>query len=290
MNQLSSNDVPSDIAKRITSAADQLYEENGKTAFPNVDTVRRRARVNMNDASAVMRTWRRAQTALAAPLQAAIPDVVQGASQTMLVAVWTAATESANNNLQMAQAGWEQERAEAEACRVQLARAFDGQTEELALLQRHVEDFEKQIAAHTDELKVLMTTAEEWKQAASTAETKAATAEAKAATAEARSAEISVRADDLRAELSHAHVFANQQRQEAKERLETAESTIEGLREELRQTSAINSDMRDELARLQGQAEAFASRSQAPPLPPDGNAPAPPKRTAATKSKTPNGT
>lgn len=283
MNQLSSNDVPSDIAKRITSAADQLYEENGKTAFPNVDTVRRRARVNMNDASAVMRTWRRAQTALAAPLQAAIPDAVQGASQTMLVAVWTAATENANNNLQMAQAGWEQERAEAEACRVQLARAFDGQTEELALLQRHVEDFEKQIAAHTDELKVLMTTAEEWKQAASAAE-------AKAATAEGRSAEISVRANDLKAELSHAHVFANQQRQEAKERLEIAESTIEGLREELRQTSAINGDMRDELARLRGQAEAFASRSQAPPLPQDENAPASPKRTSATKSKTPNGT
>lgn len=283
MNQLPSNDVPSDIARRITSAADQLYEENGKTAFPNVDSVRRRARVNMNDASAVMRTWRRAQTALAAPLQAAIPDAVQGASQTMLVAVWTAATESANNNLQMAQAGWEQERAEAEACRVQLARAFDGQTEELALLQRHVEVFEKQIAAHTDELKVLVTTAEEWKQAA-------LASEAKAATAEARSAEISVRANDLKAELSHAHVFANQQRQEAKERLEIAESTIEVLREELRQTSAINSDMRDELARLRGQAEAFASGSQAPPLPPDGNAPAPPKRTAATKSKTPNGT
>lgn len=282
MNRLPSTDVPSDIAKRITSAADQLYEENGKTAFPNVDTVRRRARVNMNDASAVMRVWRRAQTALAAPLQAAIPDAVQGASQTLLVAVWTAAMESANSNLQMAQAGWEQERAEAEACRDQVARAFDSQTEELALVQRNVEVLEKRIAAHTDELKALANSAEELRQAASAAE-------AKAATAEARSVEIGVRADDLKAELSHAHVYANQQRQEAKERLEAAQSTIEALREELRQQSAINSEMRDELARLRGQTEAFAGASQTTPLPPDGKAQASPKRKAATKSKTPNG-
>lgn len=29
MNQLPSTDVPIDIARRIASAADQLYEENG---------------------------------------------------------------------------------------------------------------------------------------------------------------------------------------------------------------------------------------------------------------------
>ena len=130
MTPLPTSDIPSDIVKRITMAADQLYEESGRTSFPNVDTVRRTARADMNATSNVMRTWRRAQTAAAAPLPSAIPESVHCASQTLLSAVWTAASSSANANLQTAQAGWEQERAEAEACRQQLASAFDSQTEE----------------------------------------------------------------------------------------------------------------------------------------------------------------
>ena len=68
MDSLASLDIPNDIVRRITLAAYQLHEENGRSTFPNVDAVRRKARVNMNDASAVMRAWRRNQTAAAAPL------------------------------------------------------------------------------------------------------------------------------------------------------------------------------------------------------------------------------
>ena len=46
---------------RIYAAADALFEQNGRDAFPTVDAVRKAARVNMNDASSGMKEWRRAQ-------------------------------------------------------------------------------------------------------------------------------------------------------------------------------------------------------------------------------------
>lgn len=282
MSHLPETDVPNEIARRITSAADQLYEESGKISFPNVDTVRRRARVNMNDASAVMRIWRRTQTASAAPLQAAIPDAVQSASQSLLATVWKVATETANSNLQMAQAGWEQERSETEACRRQLACAFDSQTEELAALQRSVDDAENRLAAQAADLHAAVVEAGKLKDMA-------AATEAKAATAEARSKEIAQRVEDLKAELLRAHSSADQQRQDTKDRLEAAESTIRELREELRQRSTIENDMREELARLRGQAEALAARSHVPLTNSDENETTSPDRTATKRSKLPNG-
>ncbi|MEJ7807393.1 MAG: hypothetical protein WKG03_15900 [Telluria sp.] len=53
MNPLLVPGIPSDIVGRITMAADQLYEESGRTSFPNVDTVRRKARADMNATSNV---------------------------------------------------------------------------------------------------------------------------------------------------------------------------------------------------------------------------------------------
>ncbi|HID8156977.1 TPA: DNA-binding protein [Pseudomonas aeruginosa] len=48
---------------RIFAAADELFEQGDRESFPTVDAVRRAARVNMNDASAGMREWRRQRTA-----------------------------------------------------------------------------------------------------------------------------------------------------------------------------------------------------------------------------------
>jgi colicin import membrane protein len=283
MNELTNSDIPNDIARRITIAADQLYEESGRTSFPNVDTVRRRARVNMNDASAIMRVWRRVQTASATPLQAAIPDAVQSASQALLATVWTAATETANSNLQMAQTGWEQERIEAEACRQQLACAFDSQTEELTALQRYVEDIEKRLAASVADLRAAVAEAGELRNVA-------AAAEARAATAEARSEEITCRANDLKAELVRAHASADQQRKDLKDRLDSAERSITELREELRQKSSIESELREELARRDGQVDGMAAKRQVSPVHPDEKVPPSSKRGPVNKKpRLPNG-
>ena len=65
-----------DIRDRILTAADALYEQAGRTSFPTVDSVRKVAKVNMNDAAATMKEWRRAQTAQAAPVAITVPEAV----------------------------------------------------------------------------------------------------------------------------------------------------------------------------------------------------------------------
>jgi len=46
---------------RIFAAADMLFEQAGRASFPTVDAVRRAAKAGMNDASVVMKEWRRLQ-------------------------------------------------------------------------------------------------------------------------------------------------------------------------------------------------------------------------------------
>ena len=256
MNPLPIADIPSDTVKRITIAADQLYEEGGRSGFPNVDAVRRKARVNMNDASNVMRAWRRAQTEAAAPLSSSIPGSVQAASQAMLTAVWNAATNAANTNLQTAQAGWEQERAEAEACRYQLATAFDNQSEELATAHRNLIAMEQKLTDQGSEL--LSLTSSVARHMLELTE-----AQGRAATAEVRSEEIAKRADDLKTELARAHANADQERLDARSRLDAADSLITRLRDEMRQTAERESSAKEELAHLLGQVEAMATERQA---------------------------
>lgn len=281
MNELSTTDVPSEIATRITAAADQLYEEAGRISFPNVDTVRRKARVNMNDASSVMRIWRRAQKASIPSLSVPIPEAVQAAGQSMLSALWTTASETANASLQAAQVGWESERAEAEACRQQLASAFDKQSEELALAQHRVFTLDQKLATQDSELQATLEVAEQLRQAAAASETKAATTEA-------RAFEITKRADDLKVALTRAYATADQERLDAKNRLDVAEATIDSLRNELRQRSTLESSVREELARMRGLVDAMNVERDAL-IAERHEKPSRPAKRAAAKSKSPNG-
>ena len=107
-------ELAKDTRDRIFAAADSLYEQAGRAAFPTVDAVRKVARVNMNDASAGMKEWRRAQTAQAAPVAVKVPEAVQQASSAALASLWKEAQELANESLRAAQAGWDAERIEAE--------------------------------------------------------------------------------------------------------------------------------------------------------------------------------
>ena len=100
-------ELAKDTRDRIFAAADSLYEQAGRAAFPTVDAVRKVARVNMNDASAGMKEWRRAQTAQAAPVAVQVPEAVQQASSAALASLWKEAQELANESLRAAQAGWD---------------------------------------------------------------------------------------------------------------------------------------------------------------------------------------
>ncbi|KEZ95099.1 chromosome segregation protein SMC, partial [Xanthomonas vasicola pv. vasculorum NCPPB 895] len=120
-----------DTRDRIFAAANQLYEAAGRKAFPTVDAVRKAAKVNMNDANAGMKEWRRAQTAQAAPIAVQVPEAVQQLHGQGLAALWQAAIDQASESLRAAQAGWEAERAELDALNKQLGDAYDAQAAEL---------------------------------------------------------------------------------------------------------------------------------------------------------------
>ncbi|HGE8473010.1 TPA: DNA-binding protein [Serratia marcescens] len=129
---------------RIFAAADELFEQGDRENFPTVDAVRKAARVNMNDASAGMREWRRQRTAQAAPLAVQVPDAVQQAGNQAVAALWQAAQALANESLQAAQAGWDRERNELEAVRGELADAFEAQARELDYAHQDARAFKEE--------------------------------------------------------------------------------------------------------------------------------------------------
>lgn len=131
--------IPADVRDRVIAAAADLFAESGGQTMPTVDAVRRVARVDMNAASSVMKEWRRAQTAQAAPVAVVVPASVQQASSTAIAAIWQQAQELANESLRSAQAAWEAERAELEAMRQELAEAFERQAGELDKAQADVD-------------------------------------------------------------------------------------------------------------------------------------------------------
>ncbi len=115
--------IPAEVRERVVQAAAELYEQGGRQDFPTVDQVRRLARVDMNAASSIMREWRRAQTARAAPVAVMVPEAVSQANSTALAALWHQAQELANTSLRTAQVAWESERGELDAMRQELADA-----------------------------------------------------------------------------------------------------------------------------------------------------------------------
>ncbi len=125
-----------------TAAANQLYEQNGRRDLPTLDSVRKLSRTNMADASAVMKEWRRLQTASAQTAVVAVPDRVQHAASVAVAALWAEAQELANESLNVAQAAWETERTEAEKQRVELSGAFDAQGAELESLRAKVTELQ----------------------------------------------------------------------------------------------------------------------------------------------------
>ena len=192
--------IPADVRDRIIAAAADLFEQSGRETMPTVDAVRRAARVDMNAASSIMKEWRRAQTAQAAPVAVAVPESVQQASSVAVAAIWQQAQELANESLRSAQAAWETERAELDAMRQELAEAFERQAAEL------------EAAGATVEAQI--TVAAQQAQELAAVRQKLADASSRADKAEARIDEIEHRAADLRAELDRAHADADRLRTE----------------------------------------------------------------------------
>jgi colicin import membrane protein len=182
---------------RIFAAADFLYAESERKSFPTVDAVRKRALVNMNDASSVMKEWRRAQTTTFQQVANQIPIELNTSCTTALASLWSEATAMANESLRAAQAGWDVERRETEDLSRQLAVAYDLQATELADAQSRIVQLQAQFDAMNSEMTAI-------RQAVEASERDRLAAINIAREAEVKALEIGRRTNDLRSELDHA--------------------------------------------------------------------------------------
>jgi colicin import membrane protein len=189
-------EISQGVRDRIFTAADAMYVESDRRTFPTVDAVRKRARVNMNDASAGMKEWRRAQTATAGPVVGQLPAELQGSCIAVLSGLWKEATSQANENLRTAQAGWEAERAESEELSRQLAAAYDAQTGELEAAQLEIARLHAKMTSMNTEVTAM-------KFALEAAERERVSVADSARETTVRALEIERRANDLQQTVEH---------------------------------------------------------------------------------------
>src|ERR1700677_835744 len=230
-------DTNPEIRERILAAAGQLFEQSGRKELPTVDAVRKLSKTSMNDASAVMREWRRSQIVAATAAVVSVPERVSQASQAALNALWTEAQELANESLNVAQTAWDAERAEAEKLRVELSSAFETQVAELEALRLKLAEVEKDASSAA--------AAAERSRMESAQQVVALTDQAH--TASARAQEIEKRAEDLKIALMAAQ--GSEQRLAAE--IEAERRQHEATRE---QSNAVST----ELMTVKAQAEAQA--------------------------------
>jgi len=274
-------DVNPEIRDRILAAAGQLFEQSGRKELPTVDAVRKLSKTSMNDASAVMREWRRSQIVSATAAVVSVPERVSQASAAALSTLWTEAQELANESLNVAQAAWDAERAEAEKLRVELSSAFEAQGAELEGLRAKLAEVEAGAAAAA--------AAAERVQAESARQVVSLTDQAHTATA--RVQEIEKRAEDLKTALSAAQasvasvtaeleaerrmhgvtrdglaaasteLVAVKARAEAQGQVQADHTErLKRVEGELTQVRATANSAREEAAQLRGQAEALTTQ------------------------------
>lgn len=226
-------ELAKDTRDRIFAAADSLYEQAGRAAFPTVDAVRKVARVNMNDASAGMKEWRRAQTAQAAPVAVQVPEAVQQASSAALASLWKEAQELANESLRAAQAGWDAERIEAETLNKQMADAYESQAAELEAAQGRIAELEAAARQAAELAEASRQQIEEGHTALLGMQQRAAVAEGRLEENERRNADLVALADRVTREsqlVEAANVKLTEQAQQAKAHADTLQSELAAVR------------------------------------------------------------
>ncbi len=232
--------IPADVRARVIEAANQLFEESGGVRFPVIADVRRLAKTDMNATSAVMREWKRQQTAKPEPVAVSVPEAVQQAAQESAATTWLAAQDLANASLRSAQASWAVERDEMESMRQELAQLYEAQARELEEAQQA--------------LGVAIRAKEEAERNASELAERLNTQQSRADQAEARAKEIEHRAADLKEELARAHDETKAVRQELTE----ARVSHLAETEQLKTVAAQQIEQaRSELATFKGKAEAI---------------------------------
>lgn len=227
----------SDTTDRIYVAADSLFEQSGRSAYPTVDAVRKAARVNMNDANSGMREWRRNQMARAVPAPVQVPAAIMEAQATLARQVWQAAQAVAGESLAVAQAAWDAERSQLESLNREMADAFEVQAAELEALNGRMRAVAEQAESAAS-------------AAASLAEEvgglriRLAASESDARREAARVEEVGRRADELRRELDRSHQELAAAHAGGREAMRAHAEELAAVRADARQAEVV---LREEL-------------------------------------------
>lgn len=258
--------IVSDTARdRIFAAADELYAETGKNSFPSVDAVRKKARVNMNDACTGMKDWRRAQTTTTKAVSTQLPAELQARGSNLLSGFWDEATKLANDSLLAAQAGWEVERQESEELSRQMAAAYDAQSSEIASADHENSRLKEQVLLLNDEIhslqqKLSQMSAERDRTQHEISEITALTFELRKRVDDAREAEDRAREDATRARAETADLRSSHADQIERLRAEFKRE-LDGERDrterERQRYEEVATKATTEAARLRGKLEAL---------------------------------
>lgn len=123
------------VRDRVFTAADQLWEAGGRQTVPPVDAVRKAAKVNMNDASTVMKEWRAVRLTTTDKPAVVVPEKVQLAASQAVSALWAVAQDVAAEAMQAKQAEWDAERQVLDAESREKGEAVDRLASELEAAQ-----------------------------------------------------------------------------------------------------------------------------------------------------------
>jgi chromosome segregation ATPase len=255
-------EISADIRERIIAAAEKLFEESGRQKFPAVDQVRRLAKADMNTTSAVMKEWRRKQTAASGAVAIEIPARIQEVFNGALAEAWQEALVMTNETLNAAQQTWESERQEGESLRSEMAEAFELQAQEL-------EDAKKKLAAALDRMEIAEKHREEQAQELVVLRAEKAQKDKEVEQLTSELSTVKKNLDKASSELvkvqAKAEVSAGRYK-EVSIRLDSALRDMEEektrSKEELRKSMRAAADAREQVAGLTGQLEAIKAHNR----------------------------
>jgi chromosome segregation ATPase len=244
--------------EQIFQAADQLAAEGEAPTLANVRKALGGG--SFTTISEAMNEWKAKQQATTAPLREPAPAAVATRLHELGADIWGIALELANSRLSS-------EREALETARTQLETAQQEATELADQLSAELETLQAQHRQTSEALQAASTTIQALQQ-------ENATLSRQLATTEARAEETTKRADDLKAELQHAHAASEAQQQ----RLTQAQAEREQALQAASATREDAAGMRGELEALRVQNAALLA-TLTPPAPstPKAKATKPPK-------------
>jgi len=264
--------VSHEVKERIIAAANALYERNPTGEYPTVEAVRQESRAAMSTVVEVMKGWRESQRKQVQVVREPLPPLLQEHISTLGQSLWETAQQLANESLDAARAGFEAEKSDLQQLSDEQSAAFEQQAIELEAAQERIVAQEEQLRLNAEFSKSLTQQLDTIRQQLQASERATELALQRCEDTERRAAE-------LRTELDHAHMEAEQsaaaaqqvedalrseadqlrtERDRTQQRLELAEHEQEKQATQLVKRDEAIQQLRDNLATVTAQAAAAA--------------------------------